>query len=310
MVLIEERKKWMKVCVMMSTYNGEKYIKEQIDSLFAQEDIEVHLYIRDDGSTDNTVNEIEKMKIDYPEIHIEKCENIGYAKSFFSLLCSVPDDYEYYAFSDQDDVWMSNKLIDAVEVLKEKHTPCLYSCNLELVDEKLNHIEIMDAPTNEDFSKGRYLIDRYSYGCAMVFNSKLRKIAVNNLPSINISHDNWLGILAVFCGEFIFDDKPNIRYRQHRSNVTGGKSGFAYSWKRRFKNLGRIKDESRCSLANELIERFGDAFDKDTLELLQMVGSYKKGFKNKMIFFFDKRTVRKSKEKNFIFRLMILFSLA
>lgn len=294
----------------MSTYNGEKYLEEQIDSIFSQNGVEVDLFVRDDGSKDRTYLKLETLRQKYPQINITKGTNIGYAKSFFSLLCNVPSDYEYYAFSDQDDVWKANKLADAVKVLKTQKGPALYSCNLELVDQTLNSMGVMEPPGEADFQKGRYLIDRYSYGCTMVFNSQIRKIAVNNIPSIGVSHDNWLGLIAVFCGNFIFDKKPNILYRQHGSNVTGGKSGIIESWKRRIKNIHRIKEESKCALAKELLNHFEKQFDDETKELLYMVAGYKKSFKAKMKFFFDKRTIRKSREKNIIFRMMILFGMA
>lgn len=300
----------MKVCVMMSTYNGEKYLGEQIDSIFSQENVQVDLFVRDDGSKDSTFFKLEELKTRYPNMQITKAENIGYAKSFFSLLFSVPDKYEYYAFSDQDDVWKPNKLISAVRALDRQEGAALYSCNLELVDQNLKSLGLMAPPGAADFQKGRYLIDRYSYGCTMVFNSQLRNIAVNHIPNIGVSHDNWLGLIAVLCGRFIFDKNANILYRQHGKNVTGGKSGIIESWKRRLKNINRIKDESKSALAAELLNHFEEVFDDETNELLYMVANYKSSFKNKMRFFFDKSTIRKSREKNMVFRIMILIGVA
>ena len=295
---------------MMSTYNGEKYLQEQVESIYRQKDVTVHLFVRDDGSQDGTLSELDKLATIYPRIKVIRGKNVGYARSFLSLLCNAPNTFEYYAFSDQDDVWKSSKLSDAVKNIRDQEKPCLYSCNLELVDERLNSMGQMEAPNEEDFQKGRYLIDRYSYGCTMVFNNKLKQLAEQHLPTINISHDNWLGLLAVYCGHFIFENKANILYRQHRQNVTGGKSGFIYSWRRRIKNINRIKDESKCAAAQELLKNFQEQFDDETLDLLTMVATYKKSFKNKARFFFDKRTFRKSTEKNIFFRIMILLSIA
>jgi Glycosyltransferases, probably involved in cell wall biogenesis len=295
---------------MMSTYNGEKYIEEQIVSNFSQKGVEVDLYVRDDGSKDGTFKKLEELKNNYSNMSITKAPNVGYAKSFFSLLAGVPNDYKYYAFSDQDDVWKPNKLLDAVKVLEKQERPALYSCNLELVDQDLKPLEIMEPPSEADFQKGRYLIDRYSYGCTMVFNSQLRDIAIKHIPTLGVSHDNWLGLIAIFCGEFIFDEKANILYRQHENNVTGGKSSVVESWKRRIKNINRIKDESKSALASELLKHFEIQFDEETKDLLYMVAEYKSNFKGKMKFFFDKRTVRRSREKNMIFRMMILLSIA
>ena len=94
----------------------------------------------------------------------------------------------------------------------------------------------MESPSDSDFEKGRYLIDRYSYGCAMVFNNKLKQLVTKHIPKIGISHDNWIGLVAVFLGKYIFENKANILYRQHERNVTGGKASIIETWKRRIIN--------------------------------------------------------------------------
>ena len=92
--------------------------------------------------------------------------------------------------------------------------------------------------------------------------------------------------------------------------MTGGKNGIVESWKRRLKNINRINDESKSALATELLINFGEQLDDEALDLLNMVASYKNGAKQKIRFFFDRRTIRKSKEKNFVFRMMILIEIA
>lgn len=109
----------LKVNILMSTYNGEKYIEEQIQSILNQEEVIIKLYIRDDGSTDNTVKIIESFNKE--NIVLFKMSNIGWKKSFLELtkLVEYHDD-EYYAFSDQDDVWKKNKISIAINYLEEK----------------------------------------------------------------------------------------------------------------------------------------------------------------------------------------------
>lgn len=91
------------VQVVMSTYNGEKYLKEQIDSILSQEGVDVRLYIRDDGSSDRTTDILASYQ-EHKNVKIEKGNNLGFAKSFLTALDEC-DEADYYAFSDQDDVW-------------------------------------------------------------------------------------------------------------------------------------------------------------------------------------------------------------
>lgn len=105
------------VQVVMSTYNGEKYLKEQIDSILSQEGVDVRLYIRDDGSSDRTTDILASYQ-EHKNVKIEKGNNLGFAKSFLTALDEC-DEADYYAFSDQDDVWEKDKLSTAVQLIQE-----------------------------------------------------------------------------------------------------------------------------------------------------------------------------------------------
>ena len=106
-----------KIAVLMSSYNGEKYIEEQIESIIEQENVVVDLFIRDDGSTDKTKEIITRFQSE--NIHINLDYNIGVVKSFFELI-KTADGYDYYALCDQDDVWDKDKLYVAIKHIKEK----------------------------------------------------------------------------------------------------------------------------------------------------------------------------------------------
>ena len=105
-----------KVAILMSTYNGEKYLKEQIESLLAQTYGNIEIYIRDDGSKDNTIKIIKNYKEKYNNIVLKEGKNIGFINSFFELL-NLCNDADYYAYCDQDDVWMNDKIERAVKFL-------------------------------------------------------------------------------------------------------------------------------------------------------------------------------------------------
>ena len=105
------------VCVMMSTYNGQRFLREQIDSILNQKDVQVFLWIRDDGSTDDTVEIVEDYMNRANNIFLIKGRNIGLGCSFMELIYQTPDTYTYYAFSDQDDIWLEDKLSTGVRML-------------------------------------------------------------------------------------------------------------------------------------------------------------------------------------------------
>ena len=112
------------VQILLSSYNGDKYINRQIDSILCQKDVEVHLLIRDDGSTDQTRQIIKKYEKKYPfNIKVVLGENIGWKKSFFTLL-KLAGDYDYYAFADQDDYWYEDKEISAIDVMESDSIIC------------------------------------------------------------------------------------------------------------------------------------------------------------------------------------------
>ena len=103
------------VTVLMSTYNGERFLKEQLDSILQQQDVDVRLCVRDDGSTDGTMD----ILLEYADaIELTIGNNFGVGNSFMSMVYSANLESDYYAFSDQDDIWMPDKLISAVDELK------------------------------------------------------------------------------------------------------------------------------------------------------------------------------------------------
>ena len=123
-----------KVCVLLSTYNGEKFLEKQLNSLFSQTYKNFDLLIRDDGSNDNTINILEKYKINYL-----KGKNIGVIKSFFKLLeIALNKGYEYFLFCDQDDIWELDKIEKQLFFISSKNQklPILVHSDMQIIDEK------------------------------------------------------------------------------------------------------------------------------------------------------------------------------
>jgi len=298
---------------MMSTYNGERYIQEQITSILQQRNVNIHLSIRDDGSTDKTSSILKDFMQTNKNISYEYGENIGYEKSFYQLLKENPG-YEYYAFSDDDDMWDDDKLISGINRLHKENykseIPFVCWSALRITDENLKYVCDMERPKPSDFEKGCYLLDRYGYGATMVFNEAMRNLAVEHEPTIKISHDNWIGLLAIFLGKHCFDDLPHISYRQHGTNIVGGNNGFIGTWKRRIKNFKKIKDVSRSNTALNLLDGYREKLSVDDIELLETVAYYKKSLRNKIKLINNKNIYRSSKEKNMIFKVQVLLNIA
>lgn len=211
-----------KVLVLISTYNGEKYLKQQIDSIFNQRGVSPSIVIRDDGSKDHTVDIIEKCQREYNAIKYHEGKNIGYKASFMSLVYDAPSSYDYYAFSDQDDMWLQDKLISAIDSLKKtSNIPALYYSYMTQVDKNLIQLDDQQ-PLHYPEPKPKVLFQNFVQGSTIVFNrALLDKVKQYRLPdSSNIAQDIWLPIVATYFGKVFYDKKSHILYRRMDNSVT------------------------------------------------------------------------------------------
>lgn len=219
--------------ILMATYNGERYIKQQIDSIINQTDKDWDLWIRDDGSNDNTVNIIKNIqKYDNRIRLFQNTTDIhGAYHNFYALIREARNsNYEYYAFSDQDDLWKEDKLKQEIDIIRNSDEPALVYADMEVIDEN-NHI-IMDSIDKvmgiSNFGKENvFFAHAYIWGGTTVFNRKLmsmlEKIVGSRLPNESVmAHDSLLMKLALSTGKVHFCNTPTIRYRRHSANVTAG----------------------------------------------------------------------------------------
>lgn len=297
------KKDYPLVVILMSTYNGEKYIREQIDSILNQKNVQVKIIIRDDGSTDNTVEIIQN---EYPEIELIIGENVGYKLSFHMLMSNAPD-AEYYAFSDQDDYWYENKLIKAIDIVKKhKEVPFFYFSNLEIVDSKLERIGFMYKGIKK-LDKYCTLVENLSYGCTILFNHKMLKIAKTSIPQ-SISHDGWINLIGAFFGKYYYDPNAYIKYRQHSTNVLGGDRRFFSVWKKRLSSFKCLNCHIRDVQALEFLSAFREHFTNEEIEEISRVAFYRKGLdaKIKLLLYF--KIHMSTFDRDFWYRMRIIFS--
>jgi glycosyltransferase involved in cell wall biosynthesis len=228
-----------KIAVIMCTYNGEKYLNKQLSSFVNQSYKHWDLFIFDDKSTDGTVDIIENFIKEHSNIHLSiNTDTLGYAKNFLESVKKISNTFDYYAFSDQDDIWCDDKLKVAIQALNKNHDylPKLYCSRTELIDQNDNFIGysplFKKKPTFQNS-----LVQSIAGGNTMVFNKQVFEIIKSHTPISVISHD-WYTYLLVTSigGEVIYDPVPQILYRQHANNIIGSNRGFL-SKVSRFKKL-------------------------------------------------------------------------
>lgn len=232
-----------RTAVLLCSYNGSQYIRQQIDSIINQTETEWTVFVSDDGSTDGTLDILKyyQEKLGRERFVIIDGPGKGFAWNFISLLEKCGDAFDYYAFSDQDDEWMPDKLSRSISVLSgyKHNVPSVYCGRTSLVDENGHHLG--ESPL---FSKPpsfkNALIQSIAGGNTMILNRAGRNI-INKTPiDVRIiSHDWWIYIVITAIGGNIFyDPKPSINYRQHTNNIVGSNLG----WLARFKRISGLMD--------------------------------------------------------------------
>lgn len=273
------------VAVVMSTYNGQRFLRKQIDSIMNQKRIAVSLYIRDDGSKDNTVSIIKKYKEN--NIHLIKGQNVGVGNSFMNCLYSAPRNFDYYCFADQDDIWDEDKISTAIDKIKDVMHPALYCSNQRLVDAEGNTIgHRYENGEKPDLRPMKILNQNQATGCTMVWNRQLNELLVDKKrrPSkellVKRIHDAWVAMVASVVGELIYDKNAHIAYRQHENNVVGiRKENILKVWHEKLHN--KSLRNGRSALATEIFSKYSDLNDSQLMQHLEEI-SMCKGLKSKV----------------------------
>ena len=274
------------VTVLMSTYNGEKYLAEQIESILNQKNCKVNLIVRDDGSSDNTCEILEQYQKNKLLTWYSDGENLRPAHSFLRLLANAPDS-DYYAFADQDDYWMPDKLSRAVDSLSGKNDiPAVYYANAELTDAKLNSFHQTVYKGKQFPSLLTTLCCSNIMGCVMVFNRRIRDIfCQRSVEELKIGmHDYFIAQLCNACGgEVVYDDQVVIKYRQHGRNVVGYQGIKKQSVFKRV--ASRIMQTYEITIdhdaANLLL--YEEFIKDENLELVKKVRDYKKSMLTRIV---------------------------
>lgn len=284
------------VLVMMSTYNGEKYLKNQIESILLQKKVNLTLLIRDDGSSDNTIKILKEYKFKYNTIQVIIGKNLGAAASFLQLV-SIAGDFDYYAFSDQDDVWDQDKIISAIAKINYCLKPIVYYSDTRLMD---NKGEIYSDYNSSIYPKRSLILEEFlltnnCVGCTIVYNQMLMHYLRLYKPYSILMHDHWVCILcSSLSGDFVFDQVPHMSYRQHENNVVGANVSFT----KRLKFSSLITGKNlRSTISREIVENYKNYINEDILKKLICAAEYKKNGKLNLLHLllpYERRITRKA----------------
>lgn len=265
--------------VLVATYNGKCFIEELIRSILNQTWKQLHILVRDDGSTDGTLAIIQKL-VDENRGKITLIQdnqpNLGVIQNFAELirLSTAP----YIFLSDQDDFWLPNKVELCLQCLKKaekkwgKETPLLVHSDLKVVDHELNEIHPsfwQFAHLNpQNGSLNRLLVQNYMAGCTMGINRSLAQM-IPHIPKGVMMHDWWIGLVASAFGKIVYLKEPTILYRQHQGNTLGAQK---FDWKRIFtvffKEKNVLNDKPR-EQAIHFLRIYGDSLDSNLRELVE-----------------------------------------
>lgn len=294
-----------RIQVLLSAYNGENYIAEQIKSILRQKYVQVSLLIRDDGSEDATWKILSEYAAKHRNVCVYAGKNIGTQKSYFDLLAHADSDMDYFAFSDQDDVWHTHKLRRAVEILSQEteNKPLLYASNVICASEDLRIKTRIYRLKRKHPSFGNALVENICTGCTEVFNKQLLELVRMHPPGCAILHDWWFYMTAACFGKVCFDEKAYILYRQHAHNQVGMQATQWNRWKRRMLRIGSLR-----GLLSQQAKDFADAYEDMHVQNrgLELMAGYRQNSRKKWEVVVSGLVYRQNRIDRWIYKILFL----
>ena len=268
--------------VLLATYNGERFLREQVESILSQEWPEVRILARDDGSSDGTASLLAEYVARFPEcFRMLGGAPVGGAKGNFLELMGQAS-AEYVCFADQDDVWLPGKVrrgMEAMRALEARHglgMPLMTFSDLRVVDEALKTVSESMWAYAEIEPKSALRLERLLgqsvvTGCTMTINRPLLELA-RRMPEEATMHDRWIALLAAAMGKTAMVREAMVLYRQHGGNVVGAVApdGSVSGLAARAQDDGRRAERRRCeAMAEALLRVHGDEIPAGQAALLE-----------------------------------------
>lgn len=300
-----------KVNVLMSTYNGEMYVRPQIISILNQKGVNSHLTIRDDGSVDDTVQIINYFSNMNDSITATVSHNLGVVSSFFQMLKESSSEFDYYAFADQDDVWCEDKLSAAIAKLKlcsNNETPTMYCSRVEYTDEYLKHLGYSKIPVNICFDSA--LVENIAFGCTIVLNKLARDLLCSfPVPTCALMHDWWIYLAMIAMGKVVYDETPRIKYRQHSKNVVGFSNNYILRNVRKIYPFIVFINSSKprtTDQAKDFYNIFRSRLHSQDISIINRFVNAKDSLTGRFLLIISNKYCRQNSLDNFLFKLQIL----
>jgi len=225
------------IAILLCTMQGQRFLREQLDSIVRQTHRNWTIWVSDDGSNDDTHTILSEYRTNLGDsrLFVHSGPSDGFAANFLSLACKAGVSADFYAFADQDDVWEVDKLALALNWLQTvpSHLPALYCGRTRIVDAKNQDIGFSPLFTKPPCFANA-LVENIAGGNTMMFNNAARRFLCKAGPEVKVvSHDWWTYLIVAGCGGRVFYDlTPMVRYRQHDTNLIGFKSSWSASMTR------------------------------------------------------------------------------
>ncbi|WCN38101.1 glycosyltransferase family 2 protein [Aneurinibacillus uraniidurans] len=301
------------VQILLSTYNGEAFLREQLDSLLLQTYKPVHIFVRDDGSTDQTREILEQYREQHENIEVVFEKNIGVIPSFLELLQQASDQAGYLAFCDQDDYWHADKIEKAVQKLDtvDSAIPAMYCSRVELVNGELAHIGMYPLHKRGPAFENA-VVQNIATGCTIVMNQAARRLLLQHVPDASkvIMHDWWFYLVVSAFGTVIYDPESSMLYRQHAANTVGADHTLIGRWVTRFQRYIKKKQYKFITNQNkEFMRLYGDKLDQEKKGVLTRFLQSRSSLWGRIQYFMFSDTYRQSWNENIICRLVLLLNM-
>ncbi|HVA09639.1 MAG TPA: glycosyltransferase [Acidimicrobiales bacterium] len=245
--------------VLLSTFNATGFLLNQIESVLGQRGVDIDLNIRDDGSTNGTLDLLRKISTDDSRVSYIGGSRLGAARSFLTMLSECSDDVGLVALCDQDDVWKDEKLARAALWLSAVQGPAMYCSAVDIVGQRLDKIGIhrtcVRGPSLENA-----LVQNIATGCTIVLNQSALRL-FRTIPEHPIMHDSWIYAVMSACGTVLYDPDTWVLYRQHETNTIGVATSRFRQWVGRIHRHAKMgRERVHTVQATELLELLGQEF--------------------------------------------------
>jgi glycosyltransferase involved in cell wall biosynthesis len=275
------------VTVIMSSYNGSSFIERQIKSIYNQKDVSINCFIRDDGSSDNTLQILTELQKEYANLSFIVGDNVGWEKSFLIALSLAPQ-ADYYAFADQDDIWFDNKIINGLNQLAQypDNEVVMFHCNKISVNGDLTPLSHQIKRLSRPINRQNAVVQEYAQGCSIIFNNAAKNLLTRRLPIEKIAHDFWVGLVCFMFGHVIYDCNPYF-YHINYGNNASGEGHLLKSWQKRWRMFWGTKNVYYLPSLDLLSDAYVDLLTDEDKIFLQQTLDYKINIRSKLNLLFS-----------------------